>query len=248
MAVRPGWLRQFHRDHAPDAPALVVFPHAGAGASAYREFAREHSRHFAVWVCQYPGRQDRVREPAATTLAELARGAWDEYRTAGVAGELTVFGHSMGAFVAFEFVRLAQAAGVPVRLLCPSASVAPWAADQLPSHPTDDESLLAHLAALDGTGDTVMASHQLMRLALPVVRADYRAFDAYTCGGDVRVQARVHVVGGSDDPYVSPGDLFGWQRHAEQEIAVTVFEGGHFHLHHHGAEIAELLAPVGARQ
>lgn len=247
MAVRPGWLRQFHRNHRTEAPTLVVFPHAGSGASAYREFARDLSRHFAVSVCQYPGRQDRVGEPAATTLPELARGAWREYQDGATGGELTVFGHSMGAFVAFEFVRLAEAAGVPVRLLCPSASVAPSAADQLPPHPTDDKALLAHLAVLDGTGDQVMANEQLMRLALPVVRADYRAFDSYTCDDDVRVQAKVHVIGGSDDPFVSPGDLFGWQRHAESELAVTLFDGGHFHIHYHGADIAELLAPVGAR-
>ncbi|MBF6246818.1 hypothetical protein IU471_25020, partial [Nocardia elegans] len=68
MARELGWLRQFQAPRSESLPPLIVFPHAGAGASAYRAFAKTLSENFDVVVVQYPGRQDRAREAAAQTL------------------------------------------------------------------------------------------------------------------------------------------------------------------------------------
>ena len=67
MATTPGWIRQFHKPRAALAP-LVICPHAGGGASTYRSFSKHLRDHFDVVVLQYPGRQDRAREAALSTL------------------------------------------------------------------------------------------------------------------------------------------------------------------------------------
>lgn len=244
MASSPGWLRKFHRPRAAGAPPLVLCPHAGGAAASYRPFSKELSADFDVVLLQYPGRQDRAAEPAKATIAELAEGAFAEYaRTpfATGAAPLTVFGHSMGTMVAFEFARLAEAAGLPVRLLGVSGAVAPWQVADMPNHPTDDEELLAHLAGLQGTGADVLGNRDLMRMALPALKADYAAFDAYTCAKDVTLAAPIHAMGGSDDEFVSLGDLYAWQQHTERPLAVSMFDGGHFYLHDHIADIAAVL-------
>lgn len=69
-----GWIRQFHKPDSPDNPPLLVFPHAGAGASAYRHFSKALSKNFNVIVFQYPGRQDRAAEAPLATLPEIAEG------------------------------------------------------------------------------------------------------------------------------------------------------------------------------
>jgi surfactin synthase thioesterase subunit len=238
-----GWIRQFHQADLPEGPPLLVFPHAGAGASAYREFSKVLSKKFKVIIFQYPGRQDRGAEALLGTLPEIAAGAFGEFSTSehnnGV--PIVTFGHSMGAIVAFEFVRLAEAAGIGVRQLNVSATVAPCrTADTLP-HPKDDEELLNHLLALEGTASDVLASRDLMKLTLPVVKADFRAFDAYVCAEDVRVAAPIHAMGGDQDPYVTLGDLYGWGKHTDT-VQVTMFDGGHFYLNQHIEAVAELLA------
>ena len=238
-----GWIRQFHEPDSPGSTPLLVFPHAGAGASAFREFSKALSKNFSVIVFQYPGRQDRAGEALLGTLEEVAAGAFGEFSASdhhrGV--PIVAFGHSMGAIVAFEFVRLAEASGIDVRQLNVSATVAPCrAADTLP-HPQDDEELLNHLAALDGTDTDVFANRDLMRLTLPVVKADFKAFDAYRCDEDVKVKAPIHAMGGDQDPYVTLGDLYGWGKHTDA-VRVTMFDGGHFYLSRHVDAIAELLA------
>ncbi|GAB3024026.1 thioesterase II family protein [Mycobacterium bourgelatii] len=238
-----GWIRQFHQPASPDNIPLLVFPHAGSGASAYRDFSKILSSKFKVIVFQYPGRQDRAAEAALGSLAEIAAGAFGEFAASdhnrGI--PIVTFGHSMGALVAFEFVRIAEANGVAVRHLHVSAAVAPSNVANKPSHPKDDEEILNHLAALEGTDGDVMANRDLMRLALPVIKADYNAFDAYSCAEDIKIATPVHAIGGDQDPYITLGDLYGWGKHTDT-VKVTMFDGGHFYLKTHADAVAELLA------
>ncbi len=224
-----GWIRQFHQPDSPEGPTLLVFPHAGAGASAYRSFSKVLSKHFRVLVFQYPGRQDRAGEPPLRT------------------GPIVAFGHSMGGWVAFEFVRIAESRGIDVRELNVSAAVAPGNAVTKPPHPTDDESILQHLTALEGTNSAVFGNSDLIRLALPVIKADYRACDAYSCPDDVKIAARIHALGGDQDPIVTLGDLYGWGKHTDS-AEVTMFDGGHFFINDHVDAVAELLAACAQRE
>ncbi|RDI46172.1 thioesterase II family protein [Nocardia mexicana] len=244
MATGPGWIRQFHKPRAAGSAPLVICPHAGGGASTYRPFSARLREHFDVVVLQYPGRQDRAREAAPQTLPEVAAGAFEEFaRSSFHRGEpITIFGHSMGSIVAFEFARLAESAGVPVRLLGISGAVAPWRVAEMPNHPTEDEQLLDHVAGLQGTGSDVLGNRELMRMALPALKADYAAFDRYSCSPDVQLDVPIQAMGGSDDEFVTMGDLYGWQRHTTADLQVALFDGGHFYLHDQVAGIAELLA------
>jgi surfactin synthase thioesterase subunit len=238
-----GWIRQFHKPDSRENLPLLLFPHAGAGASAYREFSKALSKTFEVIVFQYPGRQDRAAEASLASLPEIAAGAFGEFSTSkhnrGV--PIVTFGHSMGAIVAFEFVRIAEAQGIDVRQLNVSATVAPYLLAAKPSHPTDDDELLDHLLALEGTDTDVMTNRNVMRLALPVVKADFKASDAYSCAEDVKIAAPIHVIGGNQDPCVALSDLYGWGKHTDM-VKVTMFEGGHFYLKDHIDAVVELLA------
>ena len=243
MPRKLGWVRQFHQPELPESLPLLLFPHAGAGASAYRTFSKLLSASFDVIVFQYPGRQDRAAEAPLGSLPEIAAGAFEEFSTSehdrGV--PIVTFGHSMGGWVAFEFVRIAEARGIDVRQLNVSAAVAPCNATAKPPHPTQDEEILNYLRALEGTDSDVFDNRELMRLALPVIKADYRACDAYSCTEDVKIAAPIHALGGDQDPIVTLGDLYGWGKHTDS-VQVTMFDGGHFFINDHIDAVAKLLA------
>ncbi|WP_067695819.1 thioesterase II family protein [Nocardia jejuensis] len=250
MSNALGWIRKFHRPRTAGNLPLVICPHAGGGASTYRPFSKALSEQFDVSIFQYPGRQDRAREEALRSVPEIAAGAFAEFvrSPANNGAPVTVYGHSMGSVVAFEFTRLAESAGIPVRMLGVSGAVAPWRVADMPPHPTQDEQLLDHVGGLQGTGADVLGNRELMRMALPALKADYAAFDAYTCEKDVLLDVPLHAMGGEDDEFVTMGDLYGWQAHTPHELQVTMFEGGHFYLHDHVAAIAETLAAEPIRE
>lgn len=246
-----GWVRQFHRPAAVAAPPLVICPHAGTGASSYRAYSAAFSRSFDVVALQYPGRQDRMREPAATSIRDLGVGAFAEFATSEhhTGAPITVFGHSMGGIVAFEFARAAEAAGATVRLLGISAAPAPSRIAEHPRHPSEDDAILDRLIALGGTDPRIAANRDLLRMALPVLKADYAAIDAYNCAADVRITAPIHAFGGDDDPIVSVADLYGWRTHTTADLEVSLLPGGHFYLENHLDDLGAALAapPVAVR-
>jgi len=239
-----GWIRKFHNRDSVARPPLLIFPHAGAGASWYRRFSTELSEDFEVLALQYPGRQDRAAEPAPTSLSEIAAGAFAEFRASPFNNgtPITTLGHSMGALVSFEFARLAEAAGVPVRQLTILAAVAPHLIATKPPAPKDDEGLLAHLRWLGGTHADVIADPELVELTFPIIKSDHRAAEAYSCDPTARVNARILVVGGNQDPIVSMADLHGWREHSD-DVEITMVDGGHFFLLDHLTTIRELLSP-----
>src|SRR4051794_20676020 len=108
------------RFDAPDARAalrLFCFPYAGAGASVYRGWKRRPPASIHVCPIQLPGREERIREPPFTNMDALCAALLPElapYLDMPVA----LFGHSMGALIAYQAAtRLRNQGCEPVHLL-----------------------------------------------------------------------------------------------------------------------------------
>jgi surfactin synthase thioesterase subunit len=224
--------------------ATVVFPHAGGAAAAYRPLAAALAAGGnGVYVVQYPQRADRLTHPAPETVEELAAQLFDAGDW-GRLGPLKLFGHCMGAVIAFEFARVAEARGVDVSRLWVSASQAPCTIASSPRLPTADAELVANMVDLGGTDERLLADQDFVDLLVRAVRADYLAFNRYACGDDVQIRADIHTVGGRGDHRVSEDMLRRWSTHAGGSFTVSLFEGGHFYINDHVDSVAELVNDV----
>jgi surfactin synthase thioesterase subunit len=216
----------------------VVFPHAGATAVNYRPLATALADGGDTFVVQYPHRADRLQEPAVATLPDLARELFDGGPWPVVA-PLRLFGHSMGAVVAFEFARIAEQRGVTVRKLWASAGPAPCTIARLPDLPTGDQELLGDLVDLGGTDPRLLADDEFVRLLTAATRADYAALNRYDCGRGVRIRADIDVVCGRDDHRIDTESLSGWADHTEGAFTLSFFDGGHFYVNEHVNALAD---------
>ncbi|QNJ91487.1 thioesterase [Mycolicibacterium fluoranthenivorans] len=231
------WVKRYS---APGAPVLV-FPHAGGAALAYRTMGTALAEAGAdAYVMQYPQRGDRLTHPAPATVAELAAdlfdgGSWDRL------APLRLFGHCMGAVVAFEFARVAQQRGVQVSALWVSASEAPSAVAASPSLPMAQAEIIAEMVDLGGTDPQLLEDEDFVELLLMAVRADYAAFNRYSCADEVRIGADIHTLGGNRDHRISENMLRRWKSHTTGAFTCSIFDGGHFYLNEHTADVAELI-------
>lgn len=161
---------------------------------------------------QYPQRGDRLGHAAPATVADLARDLFDAGDWAALS-PLRLFGHCMGAVVAFEFARLAERRGVAVDALWVSASEAPSTVAARPDLPMAQDEILAEIVDLGGTDPRLLDDDDFVELLLMAVRADYAAFNRYGCGPDVAIAADVHALGGETDHRVSEDMLRHWETH-----------------------------------
>jgi surfactin synthase thioesterase subunit len=94
---------------------------------------------------------------------------------------------------------------------------------------------------LGGTDPQLLADDDFVELLLLAVRADYAAFNRYACDSDVRIAADIHTLGGERDHRVSEDMLRRWETHTTGVFTVSMFDGGHFYLNDHTADVAELV-------
>ncbi|WP_063803475.1 thioesterase II family protein [Streptomyces silvensis] len=216
---------------------LVCFPHAGAGASVYRPWITALAPEVEVLPLVLPGRDSRWREPAHTGMSGLARAAAEGLAAFFGAEERQVpyafFGHSLGAVVAYETARALGRPGPGPQLLVVSASAPPAraAASSRGCHTLPDEEFLAEVDRLGGLSPGVLGEAELLRLLLPVLRADFTLAETYAPAPGPPLSCPVAVYAGRDDTGVREAHLAQWQEVTEvRPVVRRTFPGGHFYL------------------
>ncbi|MEU1020488.1 alpha/beta fold hydrolase [Streptomyces sp. NPDC005898] len=233
------WVRQFHP--APEAATrLVCFPHAGGSAPFYHPVSQRLSPAVDVLAIQYPGRQDRRHEPCVETVEALAEQLVDELRP-WLDKPVTLFGHSMGASVAFEVARRLEAAGtVPLGLFA-SGRRAPSRPRDERVHESDDDGLIAEMKRLSGTDAAVLGDEELLRMVLPAIRADYRAAELYRYAPGPRLNCPIYALVGEDDPKVTVDEATSWADHTNGPFDIKVFKGGHFYINANASAVMDAI-------
>ncbi|GGL11890.1 thioesterase II family protein [Planomonospora parontospora] len=222
------WLR-CPRPRPAATTRLICFAHAGGSATAYRDWPALLPDTVELYGVQLPGRADRYGEPLPESMDALA---------AAVAGELAplldrrfaLFGHSLGALVAYEVTRILEGRGTgPVRLFA-SGCAAPHERRDRGYAEYDDDRLVAVLNRLGGTETEVLAHGELRKLVLPYVRGDFRLAERYLHRPGLPLRTPISVLVGDADPVVTPAQAKAWETHTASDFSMAVFPGGHFYL------------------
>lgn len=241
------WLRGFHRAD-PGAPRLFCLPHAGGNASYYFPFSARLAPRIEMLAVQYPGRQERFNEPCVESMHELA-GLIAAELAEWTSEPYALFGHSMGATLAFEVADLLRAQGTEPYALFVSGRRAPSVPAPGSVHLASDEELVADMKLLGGTDARMLDNPELLAAILPAVRSDYIATETYRFRGAPRLDCPITAFIGDIDPRVNTPQAKAWADHTTTAFRLRVFSGGHFFLVPHLQTIVDsILASVPSTQ
>ncbi len=228
---------------------LWCLPNAGAGAAAYAGWRRAAPAGLTIRPIELPGRGTRIGQPLCESFDALCEQLAREVRQQRLLAESlrcrhALFGHSMGALLAYELAHRWQAEGEPACALLVSACPAPRLRDpDRFAGPLDDAALIAHLRALDGTPPELLEHEELMALTLPVLRADFLVCASYRHRERPLLRCPLHAFGGRRDRSVG-GAIAGWGHETEGTFTLDWYDGGHFFLREH---TASMLARIGTQ-
>ncbi|KAJ8273403.1 hypothetical protein GJAV_G00101240 [Gymnothorax javanicus] len=218
----------------PDAAVrLLCFPWAGGGSIHYARWGTVLPSSIEVYSVKLAGREGRAKEPFPKSMQQVV----DEVVSA-LLPELqekpfALFGHSFGAMTSYataEYLKRVYNLE-PVHLFLSGAS-APYSETRknAPKR-TDlsDEQFLNWLSSIGGTPPEILASPEILKLFLPVLKADLHVVENYQCSKPVSpfLSCQLTCFDGKED--VSH-DLQAWRHVTSGEFTLKMLPGSHFYL------------------
>lgn len=229
---------------------LFCFPYAGGGASAYRTWPASLPPEIDVCPVQPPGRENRLSEERFRRVGPLKDAVCEAIRPL-LDLPFALFGHSLGAVVAYETaLKLRDDHGkAPVQLLVSARRAPSVPPDDEPTYNLPDGEFRAKLEELEGTPKEVLEHPELMELVEPLLRADFELNDTYEPSQKPPLECPVTAYGGLEDADVTREQLEPWREVSRGPFRLRMFAGGHFYLHEHqqtliGAIAQELMPRV----
>lgn len=239
------WLVSFRR--VPQVEfRVVLFPHAGAGPSAFRLYVEHFPPQAEIFCVQLPGRERRLREAPLSMPIEVLPRISDAVRSICADNIPTImFGHSLGSLLAYgvaqqmEFARSAY----QVRGLVLSGCRAPDAVrpERGLHWQLSDDDLISQIRQLNGTDQDVLSNPEMLELLLPTFRADIRLADELREVLFPSISIPFVAIGGSDDPEVSVSETAAWRKYTKGTFSQFTFPGDHFFIEQQRKAVCELI-------
>jgi surfactin synthase thioesterase subunit len=228
-------VRRFHPADGA-ATQLLCLPHAGGSASYYFGVSQALSPEIDVLAVQYPGRQERMREPCLDSVEALADGLVAALEPL-TDRPITIFGHSLGATLGFEVALRLERAGVTPTGLFASGRPAPHRTRPDRTYLCDDARLIANVKQLGGTESSLLDDEEVRSMVLPAIRGDYTAAETYTYRPGPRLSCPVVALTGDRDPKATVDEADAWREHTDAGFELVVYPGAHFFLNDHVPDI-----------
>ena len=230
------------RPNPKTAIRLICIPPAGGGVSSFRGWS-ERLPVAEVGLVELPGRGSRLREPVVASVPAAVHGLVDAIVRGRVA-PTALFGHGLGATIAFEAARHLQARSWPLLALFVSGRRAP---SQPPSGPVLSGLPLEQLVEeAQRRSDVIPLDAALDRdsieLLIPGVRADFEMLDNYVYQPGDLLRCPIVACGPTADPDVTRGDLSAWRAETSARFSLHLLSGDASYLQREREAVTALIA------
>jgi len=178
---------------------------------------------------QLPGREGRINEPSVKSMPKLLPMLVDGLAEA-FSGPYAIYGHSLGALIAFAFTRELRRRGKPLPLrLFVSGRRAPQCPPIQASHHLPDPDFLREVTRRYGRiPAVVLEDAEVLALFLRIIRADIEIMDTYRYTEEPPLPMPLSAYGGTRDRTLTEALLDEWKAQTSSTYCSRMFEGDHF--------------------
>lgn len=207
---------------------IFCFHHAGGTAGVYRKWTLDKGEKNFICV-ELPGKGTRRRETFVDNfrllLPEIAQNIMDVVKQQ----EFTLFGHSMGAAMAFYVADyIEEHFGKHPKRIVAAGRQAPQDEDPCEFKSfMNDEALIAELKKYNATPPEILENKELLQFILPEVRKDYKLNESLIYHGE-QVDTPIYLHAGTEDFGATKEIMSNWNSVTTQGTKFTEFSGDHF--------------------
>lgn len=227
-----------------DSFRVFCFSYAGGGASVFRNWLSFFENRAQIYPVQLPGRENRICEKPYDNMNELVKDLSEDLKCF-LDKPFILFGHSIGAKIAFEFARkLRNEYGIEPKCLVVSGSRAPEYPEPRPLHILNDENFIKELKRFSGTPKAVLENKELMDFFLPLLRADFTLDETWKYEEDKSFDFPIYAFGGTKDDEADYKEILDWSNHTSAQFDIFMIKGGHFFINENEDKVLGLMDEI----
>ena len=250
MVTSPRFTRQvspwFLVPNAMEHPRYRVFgvPYAGGNATAFHKWGAHFTRD-EIFSVQLPGRAFRRKEPCIVevpTLIDTLLKVMQPHLDV----PFVLYGHSMGAMVAFELARGLRRAGwrAPEALIVSGRRSPQVKAREVVTSTLSDDQFWQLVGKLYGTPKALLESVELKTMLMPTFRGDFALLHGWAYQEEEPLELPIFAMGGDADPGISREALEGWSTQTTRRFQCEMFPGGHMFIQPKEADVVASLRAI----
>lgn len=211
----------------------------------YAPFARALPGPTGILAARLPGREARLSEPPYDTMDAFID-AFMPVVSALAQRPYALFGHSMGALMAYALVAaLPEGVPKPQHLFLSAHRPPNLDLGREPFRDLPTDVFLQRVRAMGGIPDAAWNERELLDLVTPALRADFALCESFARGdvpGRMPIDVPITAFGGVDDGNASPEALEHWSHLTTDWRGCHIFAGGHFYIREHASPVLQIVA------
>eukprot|EP00760_Papus_ankaliazontas_P038770 PhM_4_TR9288/c0_g1_i1/m.31764 len=251
------WLQEF-QPHSNSQIRLFCFPYLGGQAEFVKPLAKLLPSTIEVVGVQYPGHGRRMgmEEPMADLDAFLKQCCDALLPAIKSSTRYAFMGYSMGCFLATElagYLLKHHNTAPNVMVMCAQNPKFVVCTDPVLCRMTDD-GIIQQLKSVGGLPDALLQSDELLRMMLPIYRADsklteqdaedsYRWLSELDAGRVPTFSCPIHAYAGQGEREITRDSLTSWRRITDNPTGnIRIFDGGHFFIEKSVSSMAQMMS------
>jgi external thioesterase TEII len=157
-------------------------------------------------------------------------------------GPFIIYGHSMGALLAFRLTHLLAAQGRFPKGLIVSGNAGPGIpdADCKKRYLLGKKEFVEELRSIGGVPEELLQNDELLDFFEPILRADFEVSEENGMNDETPVNIPVFALMGSEEE--ENKHIQNWAKYTRSFFDCTILDGGHFFIHKHPQRIAGIIS------
>ena len=238
------WFIKFRQEYDPSI-RLFCFHYGGGSASIFREWSKDLADYAELIAIQLPGRENRFNEPLLYNVSQVVDKLCLNC-SAYTDKPFILFGHSIGALIAFEFVRTLRRRNMPQpKHLIISGTKAPHIPlRKQPIHNLPDPKFIEELKKYNGIPNQIIEDKELISIFLPTIRADFSLSETYVYLRERPFSFPITALGGLKDDTFNCEDLLKWKEQTTCSFKHYLLPGDHFFIKSSYKQVIEIVNQI----
>lgn len=210
---------------------LYCIPYAGGSAIIYHQWKSKLRSNIELCPIELAGRGGRITEPLYANLEAAVEDIFEQIKAGITTHDYIVFGHSMGALLAYELLQKIKNEGVkkPLHAFF-SGRKPPHIARKKIYSSLSTEAFEREIMSLGGTPPEVFKYPELKEVFMPILRNDFRISETVIKRSEIsKLPIEFSILIGKEEQ-IHQVEANQWRMHTSQACCVYFVNGGHFFL------------------